>query len=215
MRRDIALETSFESYYYESETRTQKKTNPIFFYPSFFIGVVVFFPIWIWIALYQFLLSVKIIRNQRLYAKKKLNNQIYARKCEVREVTDKKVVIDYLKHNHTFGLFISLIYLKQFEKQKIIGLYNNDKLVYLSCFKPNKEYNSWFCYALCSLSDCNVVGGASKTLKHVDGTVTTLSKKGAPLYEKLGFEKAGNCSLLNIVSGETSRIGSFICWVKA
>lgn len=183
-------------------------------YPLFVSGLIVTLPIWIWVALYQLVLERKLLKSKKLYAENKLNNQIYARKCEVREVKDKKVVKAFLKANHSAGVFLDIFYMNDFENQKIYGLYHNDELVYLSCFKPDKKDNSWFCYALCSLANCNVVGGASKSLKPVKGKVVTPSMKDAQLYEKLGFVQEGKYNLLEMILGVSSDSGSIQRWIR-
>ena len=85
-------------------------------------------------------------------------HKIYARKCEVRDVSlDEKV--KFLNNNHLQGDDKSSIKL---------GLYYDDELVSLMTFvKPrfNKNYE-WELSRFCSKAGCNVIGGASKLFKY-------------------------------------------------
>lgn len=112
-------------------------------------------------------------------------NKIYARKCEIREVTDNKVVKDFLNTNHIQGYTGS--YIK-------IGLFYNNELVSLMSFKKNvKEYElNRFANKL----NIIVVGGASKLLnyfiKNYSNNITTFSNNSysnGNLYLKLNFKK--------------------------
>ena len=112
-------------------------------------------------------------------------NKIYARKCEIREITDNKVVKDFLNTNHIQGYTGS--YIK-------IGLFYNNELVSLMSFKKNvKEYElNRFANKL----NIIVVGGASKLLnyfiKNYSNNITTFSNNSysnGNLYLKLNFKK--------------------------
>lgn len=112
-------------------------------------------------------------------------NKIYARKCEIREITDNKVVKDFLNTNHIQGYTGS--YIK-------IGLFYNSELVSLMSFKKNvKEYElNRFANKL----NIIVVGGASKLLnyfiKNYSNNITTFSNNSysnGNLYLKLNFKK--------------------------
>lgn len=112
---------------------------------------------------------------------------VYARTCEIREVSND-LKREFLEKNHIQGNDRSLIKL---------GLFRGDELLSLMTFlKPrfNHKYD-WELSRFCSLSGTNVVGGASKLFKHFlesnEGSIISYSdatKTRGTLYEKLGFK---------------------------
>lgn len=129
------------------------------------------------------------IENQLLNMFKKNKVSIYARECEIREVSveDKRV---FLEENHLQGNDRSVLR---------YGLYYNDVLVSLMTFcKPRflkKSHYDWELSRFCSLSGTNVVGGATKLFKHFlknnEGSVISYSnftKTKGTLYGILGFK---------------------------
>ena len=117
----------------------------------------------------------------------KNSRRLYARNCEVREVSSKERIA-FLNENHVQGADkASLAY----------GLYYNDELVSIMTFgKPRFEkHHDWELIRFCSKRDTSVVGGASKLFKHFlennEGSVVSYSnvaKTRGTLYETLGFE---------------------------
>ena len=121
-------------------------------------------------------------------------NRIYARTCELKEV-DTKDARRFLDENHLQGYCNSSVR---------FGLYHKDKLVSLMAFGKtrhfvgNKKYE-WELVRFCNKLDTNVVGGASKLLKHFiemykpKSIVSYADRRwsNGNLYEKLGFEKYG------------------------
>ena len=120
-------------------------------------------------------------------------NRIYARKCYVKSVSSiesKK----FLNENHIQGATIS---------QVNYGLYYNDELVSLMVFgrlrqkqKENKNYdNQYELLRFCNKLNTNVIGGASKLLKHFiknnkpQEIITYADKRWSigNLYYTLGF----------------------------
>ena len=121
-----------------------------------------------------------------------LNNnkaKIYGRKCEIRQITDKRVVSEFLNKNHLQGDCVSSIN---------YGLFYNNEIVCLMTFgKP--RYNTKYDYELirfCSKLNTTVLGGASKLYKHFikthsPNTVISYANKRyskGDLYYKLGFK---------------------------
>ncbi len=122
------------------------------------------------------------------------SERIYARKCEIQEINDNKIIKDFLEKNHIQGYVGSKIK---------IGLLYNNELVSLMTFgnprKPMMEENSVGIYELlrfCNKLNLTVIGGASRLFKF-------FSKKYKPtkvisyadrswsqgdMYEKLGFK---------------------------
>ena len=179
-----------------------------------YILIVILSPILVWLVLIQLCFDFRIWHNQRLYRNKQLNNRIFARKCEVKQVTDKKLVKKFVRENHTFGFFITLFYLHRFNKHKIIGLYYENKLVFVACFKTYKNRKDLFNYATCSLCNVSVAGGASRCMKHVGGLISTISLDTSTLYETLGFKENGKCNLFELIFNIHTKSGSFKYWIK-
>jgi hypothetical protein len=122
-------------------------------------------------------------------------NKIFARKCEVKEIKDSKIVTKFLEENHIQGKVGSSLKL---------GLYHNDELISLMTFDHyegrNKiNSNEWNINRFCNKLNHNVIGGAGKLfkyfLKNYDvSRVISYSDNDwslGSLYETLGFEKVG------------------------
>ena len=120
------------------------------------------------------------------------NYKLYARNCEIREVGNKESLM-FLEHNHIQGKLPSKI---------SFGLYHNDELVSLMTFGGkrrnlgSKDNNGSFeLLRFCNKVDTNVIGGASKLLKHFIEkyhprhiiSYCDLRWSIGNLYEKLGF----------------------------
>lgn len=89
------------------------------------------------------------------------NKKIYARKCEIREVSQKEAT-NFLIKNHIMGNY----------RSRHIGLYYNDSLVMIVSYK---FYNKNKCLKLermCSALNTSVVGGFSRLLKHIMGNIS-------------------------------------------
>jgi very-short-patch-repair endonuclease len=88
-----------------------------------------------------------------------LNNRIYARNCEIREI-DNKASSEFLIKNHLKGNIASQIK---------IGLFYKDNLVCLSTFGKRKILNKEESFELlrnCSLREISVIGGFSKIINY-------------------------------------------------
>jgi hypothetical protein len=128
----------------------------------------------------------KIIKSM-IHSKLGLSKRIYARHTRVREVSSV-VTKQFLSMNHLQGQSNSSINL---------GLYHHGDLVALMTFgKPrfNSNYD-WELIRYCGLLETNVVGGASKLLKHFrknnNGLILSYANRehsNGKLYEALGFE---------------------------
>lgn len=117
-----------------------------------------------------------------------INNKIYARKCKIIELHNKQKN-DFLNKNHLQGMDNSRIKL---------GLEYNGELVSVMTFsKPrfNKNYE-WELVRFCNLLNHNVIGGASKLLKHFIKNYSPktlisyadLRYSNGNMYKKLGFK---------------------------
>lgn len=118
-------------------------------------------------------------------------SKIFARKCEIREVsyTDSNT---FLNENHLQGGDNSKVRL---------GLYYNNELVSLMTFgKPrfNKNFE-WELFRFCNKKYTSVVGGASKLFKYFVNTYkpksmlsySNVAKTTGSLYNILGFTNSG------------------------
>jgi len=117
-------------------------------------------------------------------------NKVYARKCEIKEVSNSHTK-EFLLENHRQGYCPS---------KHNIGLYNNDELVSIMTFGKNrfKQDGKFELLRFCNKLNTNVIGGASKLLKYFNIIINT---KGTDiisfadrrysiggLYENIGFE---------------------------
>jgi hypothetical protein len=134
----------------------------------------------------------EIVKSQILNLLEK-SEKIFARKCEVKEITDISVIRKFLNENHIQGFFGSKIKL---------GLFFNSELVSLMTFDKNegrKKMNSceWNLSRFCTKNNHTVIGGASKLLRYF---IENYSPKRiisyadrdwsvGDLYYKLGFKK--------------------------
>jgi hypothetical protein len=105
----------------------------------------------------------EIIKSMLRYQLKTTLNKVYARKCDIREVSKKDSVI-FLKHNHLQGNAIS---------KYNIGLYYNNELISLMTFsklrknlKQNHVEGKYELLRFCNKLNTNVIGGASKLFQY-------------------------------------------------
>ena len=126
-------------------------------------------------------------------------NRIYARNCEIKEVTsnDAKIFVD---NNHLQGYINSSIK---------IGLYYNDELVSIMTFgKKRKSLNNkskdneWELYHFCNKLNTQIIGGASKLFNYFinyfhPNIIESFSSNDiscGKLYDILGFSKTSENS---------------------
>ena len=110
----------------------------------------------------EILLKTDIVLS-KLSSKLNLNNKLYGRKCEVREITKKQSMV-FLNENHLQGYTIDKVR---------YGLYFNDELVSVMTFGKkrkslgNKNINTdeYELIRFCNKKYITVVGGFSKLLK--------------------------------------------------
>jgi hypothetical protein len=121
-----------------------------------------------------------------------IDNKIFARKCEIREVNTKEKT-KFLNDNHIQGAVGSKINL---------GLYYNNELVSIMTFGSFRKVlglknieNKYELIRFCNKINANVIGGASKLLKYFIGTyqpkeiISYADRRWSTgnLYDKLGF----------------------------
>lgn len=141
-----------------------------------------------------------------------LNKRIYARKCEIKEVSFADSM-KFLEENHLQGFCPSSIR---------YGLYYKDELVQLITFgksRFDKSYD-YELLRLCTLKRYCVVGGASKLFKHalkfVKGKIISYANRRfscGEIYKKLGFELKGE-SAPNYFYNKSGKMYSRIAFQK-
>ena len=122
----------------------------------------------------------------------KTKSKIYARNCEVKEITSSKIASEFLDINHLQGKCGSSIKL---------GLYHNNELVSLMTFGKSRHFvgshniSKYELLRFCNKLNTTVIGGASKLfnffIKKYDpeSIISYADRRWSQgnLYEKLGF----------------------------
>jgi hypothetical protein len=121
------------------------------------------------------------------------SNKVWARKCQIKEVTDINLIREFLDDNHIQGYVNSNLKL---------GLYYNGELFSLMTFdhfegRKRMLDNEWNLNRFCNKLEYSVVGGASKLLKYfinnydVKRIISYADRDWSigDLYQKLGFTK--------------------------
>jgi hypothetical protein len=139
-----------------------------------------------------------IIKSMILNKLGKIENKFFARKCEIKEITDNKLVRSFLDENHIQGFVGSKIK---------IGLFNDNELVSLMTFgnhrvnmgKTITNIGEYELLRFCNKLNTNIIGGASKLFKYFIKNynpieITTYADRSfsqGKLYEILGFKFVG------------------------
>ena len=118
--------------------------------------------------------------------------KVFARKCEINEIEDNKLIREFLDKNHIQGYTRSVKKIGIFYKSVLIGLMTFDKFEGRKKMKEDEWNLSRFC---CKLNT-NVIGGASRLLKYFINkykpkkliTYADRSWSNGDLYHKLGFK---------------------------
>ena len=139
----------------------------------------------------------RIVKSMLSNIFKKTQNKLYARKCEIKEITNKESCA-FLEENHIQGRINGKIN---------VGLFYNDELVSLMSFgdrrinmgsKPDKN-GEYELLRFCNKLDTNVVGGASKLFNYFKNkyefnkiiSYCDLRWSAGDLYHILGFKEIG------------------------
>lgn len=138
-------------------------------------------------------LRKNIIKSQIKNWLKICDNKIFARKCNIKEITDSKLVKDFLNENHVQGFIHSV---------KKIGLFHNNELISIMTFdkfegRKKLNDNEWNLSRFCNKININVAGSASKLLSYFIKTneckrIVSYADQcwsDGNLYYKLGFNK--------------------------
>lgn len=118
-----------------------------------------------------------------------VNRRIYARKCEIRAISDKTLINDFLVSNHLLGRTTFISY--------CVGLYYNDELVSLiTMHLLKKAERKWELNRYAIKNGVTIIGGAERLLKHIIQTIDYSSIityndnsifRGL-VYKRLGFQ---------------------------
>jgi len=122
------------------------------------------------------------------------SSKIWARKCEIREILDNRVVKEFLENNHIQGFIGSKVK---------IGLYKNNELVSIMTFGAlrrslgsKSKDGHYELLRFCNKKNSTIIGGASKLLNYFIKvynpseivSYSDSSRSIGNLYEKLGFQ---------------------------
>jgi hypothetical protein len=131
----------------------------------------------------------EILKSIMLNRIKIIPDRIFARKCELREVGDTKMVRRFLDENHIQGFSSS---------QQKIGLFYKNEMVSLMTFGWRYTNGKKECELIrfCNRKNTNVVGASSRIFKYFINNYQTdeiisysdVSMFDGNMYEKLGFE---------------------------
>jgi hypothetical protein len=133
-------------------------------------------------------LNKKNIVKSIINAKLGINNKIFARKCEIKELSSKEFN-EFCNKSHIQGKLNSVIKL---------GLIHYDRLVCVIGFNRHSRYD-YECTRFCNELNVNVVGGASKLFKYFlnkwkPNSILSFADRrysNGRLYKTLGFELIG------------------------
>jgi hypothetical protein len=135
--------------------------------------------------------KIDIIKSQIRNILHKTKNRLFARKCHVKEITDVKLVRDFLNSNHIQGFIRSTIKIGLFLGEKLVSIMTFDK------FEGRKKMGDyeWNLSRFCNILDTNIIGSASKLLKffinkYKCNRIISYADKSwsiGTLYYKLGF----------------------------
>ena len=135
----------------------------------------------------------EIVKSMILNKLGKTHNKIYARKCEIKEINNNKLIKKFLDQNHIQGSIGSFIKMGLF--------YDNELVSLMTLGKKRKFMNSsskdgeWELLRFCNKLNTNVIGGASKLFKYFIKkynpkeiiTYADRSYSNGNLYKQLGF----------------------------
>lgn len=136
---------------------------------------------------------IKSIVNTKL----NITEKIFARNCEIKEITDNNIVRDFLNENHLQGFVGSKFKIGLFHRNELVSLMTFGNLR-KSLGQISKE-RSYELLRFCNKLNTTIVGGASKLFKHfvknyeIDEIVSYADRSyfDGTLYEKLGFDLEG------------------------
>ncbi len=142
----------------------------------------------------DWLYKQEIVRSMILNKLRKISNKIYARKCDIKEIKDNKLVKEFLENNHIQGYIGSKIKLGLYFRENLVSLMTFGKKR-MSVGKGVSKENEYEMLRFCSKLNVNVIGGASRLFKYFINnydpmTIVTYADRSwslGKLYYNLGF----------------------------
>jgi len=134
-----------------------------------------------------------IVKSMILNKLGKTPNRIFARKCQVKEVTDNKLIREFLETNHIQGFVGSKIKIGLFYENELVSLMTFGNL--RKSLGQKSEEGYYELLRFCNKLNTTVVGGASKLFKYflnhykpIDiKSYSDLSRSNGNMYKQLGF----------------------------
>lgn len=138
----------------------------------------------------------EIVKSMLSSILRKNTARIFARKCEVKEITDEQAKI-FLHHNHIQGPSVSKIRLGLFRGDELVSVMTFGKLRRTLGTKSKEGH--WELLRFASKINTSVIGGGSKLLKHFiklhnPRRIISYANRDwsvGNLYEKMGFSFIG------------------------
>jgi len=135
-----------------------------------------------------------VIKSMILNKLGKSLNKIYARKTEVKEVVDNKLVREFLNKNHIQGFVGSKVKIGLFFQNELVSLMTFGKL--RKAMNSTSSEGQFEMLRYCNKLNTNIIGGASKLFKYFIKnydfeeiiTYADKSHSNGKLYEILGFK---------------------------
>jgi len=137
----------------------------------------------------------EIVKFRILNLLNKTPNKIYARKCEIKEVSDNKLIREFLDNNHLQGFVGSKIKMGLFYSGELVSLMTFGSL--RRAMGQKSEPGSYEMLRFCNKLNTSIVGGASRLFKFFvknfkPKEVTSYADRSwsqGELYKNLGFEQ--------------------------
>lgn len=143
-------------------------------------------------------------KNKKNIVKSRLLNifgkskRIFARKCEIKEITDNKLIRRFLNENHIQGFVGSKVKVGLFYKEQLVSLMTFGGL--RKSMGQVKKENTYELLRFCNKLNTSVIGGGSKLFKYFLRTynpneiISYADKRWSKgiLYENLGFKKVSD-----------------------
>jgi len=145
----------------------------------------------------EWLYKQEIVKSRILNLLNKTPNKIYARKCDMKEVNNNKLVKDFLETNHIQGFVGSKIKIGLFYQEELVSLMTFGSL--RRAMGQSSHDGSYEMLRFCNKLNTSVVGGASRLFKFFvknfePKEVTSYADRSwsqGELYKKLGFKLVG------------------------
>jgi len=146
----------------------------------------------------DWLYKQEIFKSMILNKLNKSSIKIFARKTEIKEITDNKLVREFLDQNHIQGFVGSKLKIGLFYENELVSLmtFGNRRI---AMGKKSTNEGEFELLRFCNKLNTNVIGGASKLFKYFiknynPTEITTYADRSfsqGKLYKTLGFEYIG------------------------